>query len=127
MIKAELNRGKSVHIGLEQEPGSGGKESAEATIRNLAGYNVTKDLPRGDKSLRADPFSVQVNYGNVLLLRGDWNEPYINEMRNFPLSKYKDQIDSSSGAFNMLTSKRKAEEMKLNTSYNPIYREIIVE
>lgn len=109
MIKAVANAdGKSVHIGLEQEPGSGGKESAEATIRNLAGYNVTKDLPRGDKVLRADPFSVQVNYGNVLLLRGDWNEPYINEMRNFPLSKYKDQIDSSSGAFNMLTSKRKA-------------------
>ena len=27
-------------IGVEQEPGSGGKESVEATIRNLAGFSV---------------------------------------------------------------------------------------
>ena len=39
---AELD-GPDVHIWVEQEPGSGGKESAEATIRMLAGYIAHAD------------------------------------------------------------------------------------
>jgi len=97
--------GKMVEIGLEQEPGSGGKESAESTVRNLRGWRVRVDRPTGDKSLRADPFSVQVNNGNVSMVRGDWNEDYIEELRYFPFSKYKDQVDASSGAFNILAGR----------------------
>lgn len=100
--------GRGVKIGMEQEPGSGGKESAEATVRNLAGWHVIKDRPVGDKVFRADPLSVQVNYGNVMMIRADWNDEYVNEFRFFPLSKYKDQVDATSGAFAMLTGKRKA-------------------
>lgn len=95
--------GHSVMIGVEQEPGSGGKESAESTIKRLAGYRVRKDCPKGDKALRADPYSVQVNDGNVWLKIGEWNRDYIDEMRYFPESTYKDQIDASSGAFSLLT------------------------
>jgi predicted phage terminase large subunit-like protein len=95
--------GKEVTIGIEQEPGSGGKESAEGTIKNLAGFYVIADRPTGDKTNRADQYSVQVNWGNVILLKGDWNKDYINELEYFPDSTYKDQVDASSGAFNMLT------------------------
>jgi len=91
---------------VEQEPGSGGKESAEATIRNLAGYSCIADRPTGDKVFRADPYSVQVSNGNVLLMRGEWNHQYIEELRFFPFGTYKDQVDASSGAFNMLIKKR---------------------
>lgn len=100
--------GRKVEVGIEQEPGSGGKESAEATVKNLAGYKVTVDRPTGDKIYRADPFSVQVNYGNVYMLQGDWNTDYINELKYFPYSSYMDQVDASSGAFNLLNSKKKA-------------------
>lgn len=99
---------RKVKIVIEQEPGSGGKESAEATIKNLAGFSVKRELPKGDKIYRADPFSVQVNWGNVLMLRGDWNDEFINELRFFPLGKYKDQVDAGSMAFAYLTGKRKA-------------------
>jgi phage terminase large subunit-like protein len=57
-------------IVVEQEPGSGGKESAEATIRNLAGYNVIAYKPTGDKAVRAEPLAAQVQGGNVLLYAG---------------------------------------------------------
>ena len=97
--------GQNVIIGIEQEPGSGGKESAEATIRNLAGFSCFKECPTGDKIFRADPFSVQVNNGNVQMLVGDWNHTYTEELRFFPFSTYKDQVDASSGAFNRLTGK----------------------
>lgn len=98
--------GKEVIIGVEQEPGSGGLESAQATIKNLAGFNVKVDKPTGDKAFRADPYSVQVNYGNFQLLRADWNREFIEEHRFFPFSTYKDQVDAAGAAFNMLASKK---------------------
>jgi len=101
--------GRGVEIGVEQEPGSGGKESAESTIRNLAGFSCFKDKPGkgdGNKAFRADPYSVQVNNGNVMMLTADWNHKYVDELRNFPFSTFKDQTDASSGAFHKLTGKR---------------------
>jgi predicted phage terminase large subunit-like protein len=94
-----------VLIGIEQEPGSAGKESAENTVRNLPGFRVRMDRPTGDKAQRADPYSTQVNAGNVYLVRGEWNRAYINELRYFSLKnkKYKDQVDASSGAFKFLS------------------------
>lgn len=94
-----------VPIVIEQEPGSGGKESAEYTIRRLAGFRVRADRPTGDKVARAVPYSSQVNGGNVYLIPAIWNSEYINELQYFPKSKYKDQIDASSGAFNELFGK----------------------
>jgi predicted phage terminase large subunit-like protein len=93
---------------VEQEGGSGGKESAEATVRNLAGYIIEADSPGGDKVSRADPYSVQVNWGNVALLQGLWNQEYIEEFRFFPFGKYKDQVDASSGAFKKLSKLQEA-------------------
>lgn len=101
---AELD-GTGVVIGVEQEPGSAGKESAENTVRNLAGFRVRVDRPTGDKAQRADPYSSQVNAGNVYLLQAEWNRPYISELRYFSLEnkKYKDQVDASSGAFKFIS------------------------
>jgi len=101
-----LMDGEGVDIWIEQEPGSGGKESAEGTIRNLAGFRVYSERPTGDKEFRADPYSVQVNNGAFLLLKGLWNYDYIEEHRFFPYSTYKDQVDASSGAFQRLLGKK---------------------
>jgi predicted phage terminase large subunit-like protein len=103
IIKAEAQlTGRNVAVVIEQEPGSGGKESAQSTIRNLAGIKCVADRPSGDKALRADPFSVQVNVGNVGIVDGPWLAAYLDEMRFFPFSTYQDQVDASSGAFNYL-------------------------
>ncbi len=105
ILKTAEKDSKKVTIGVEQEPGSGGKESAESTVRMLRGYIVRVNkvgASDGDKEKRADPFSVQVNGGNVYLVKAKWNAAYIEELRYFPRSKYKDQVDSSSGAFNLV-------------------------
>jgi len=104
--------GQKVTVWIEQEPGSGGKESAQATIRNLAGYACYAECPTGDKVRRADPYSVQVNNGNILLLKADWNSEFIKEHESFPFGKYKDQVDSAGGGFNKLTAKRIAGPLK---------------
>jgi predicted phage terminase large subunit-like protein len=95
-----------VDVWSEQEPGSGGKESAQATVRNLAGFRAFSETSTGEKANRADPFSVQVNNGNVSLLRGIWNHAFIEEYRFFPYGTFKDQVDAGSGAFNKLAHKR---------------------
>ena len=101
---------KQIEIWVEQEPGSGGKESAENTIINLAGFNVHADKvgsSDGNKRERARPFAAQVEIENVKLVKGPWNKPFIDECRAFDKGKFKDQVDGGSGAFNKLHAKKK--------------------
>lgn len=105
-LTAELDATKygkyNVRIYVEQEPGSGGKESAEATIANLAGYIIEADPPVGNKDARLEPFAVQAEAGYVRLVRGLWNQDWIEEMVAIPNSKLRDQADATAGAFNKL-------------------------
>ena len=94
--------GYRTEVYVEQEPGSGGKESAERTVLGLAGFRAYADRPTGDKALRAEPYAAQVQAGNVLLVRGEWNRQFLEEHEYFPHGKLKDMVDSSSGAFNKL-------------------------
>jgi predicted phage terminase large subunit-like protein len=79
------------------------------------GFIVKADRPSGDKAQRADPFSVQVNNGNVLMKVAHWNAAYKAELELFPKSRYKDQTDASSGAFNKVIGKK---EVKINIGRN---------
>lgn len=103
--------GVDVDIVIEQEGGSGGKESAEATIRNLAGFRVKAERPIGDKFKRADPYSVQVNNGSFILVVADWNMRFKEEHELFPNGTYKDQVDAGSGAFNFLIQKKEVKRI----------------
>lgn len=101
---AERDRAAYGHvvIGVEQEPGSGGLESAQATVRNLAGFTVHADRPTGDKVLRAEPIAAQAAAGNVKLVAGTWNGRYLDIVTAFPLGAVRDPVDAQSGAFNLL-------------------------
>lgn len=92
----------------EQEPGSSGKESAQATIKRLAGYRMYADRVTGDKESRATNFAVQVEAHNVYVLDADWTDVYFIRMEFYPLGEYKDWGDASSGAFNKLVNAKKA-------------------
>jgi predicted phage terminase large subunit-like protein len=95
---------------IEQEPGSGGKDSAYISKNEIEkmGNKVFLDRPTGDKIYRADPFSVAVNLGYVVMFKAPWNEDYITEMEDFPNVDDKDQIDASSGAYTALKSSKRA-------------------
>lgn len=94
--------GRGVRISIPQDPGQAGVGQARAITRMLAGYTVHSSLESGDKVTRADAFASQVNVGNVLMLRGGWNEPLIEELRAFPGGAFDDQVDALSRAFNDL-------------------------
>lgn len=102
--------GKYARVGIEQDPGQAGKAEAEDHVRNLAGYVVEVNPVRESKALRARPFSAQAEAGNVKLVRGPWNEAYLQELENFDGSDacVSDQVDASSGAFLLLTNAKRA-------------------
>lgn len=100
--------GKKLATWVEQEPGSGGKESAQRTIANLAGHVVKADRVTGDKETRAEPYAAQVQGGNVLLVRGKWVRAFLDEHEAFPNGKYKDQVDAAAGGFVRVTDRQPA-------------------
>lgn len=103
---AELDT-SAITIYVEQEPGSGGKESARHTVlHTVPGYACFADRVKGDKYFRARPYAAMVQAMNVSLVRGPWNEAYLSELHNYVPdgNGYKDQVDASSGAFNKLTA-----------------------
>lgn len=114
-VTADADKAKygNVKIWIEQEGGSGGKDSARLTIRNLAGHEVRKERPTTDKALRAGPFAAQCEAENVKLVAGAWNTAYLNELAGFPYGAHDDQVDASSLAFNKLA-------LELDTSESSI-------
>lgn len=97
--------GPDVQISLPQDGGQAGKVQVIDYVALLAGFHVHAEPERGDKEHRAEPFASQCEAGNVSLLRGEWNEAYLDELAAFPSGKFKDQVDASSGAFGRLITK----------------------
>ena len=102
--------GKTVKIYVEQEPGSGGLESVQNTLRNtLKGYAAYADKATGDKFVRMEPLAAAVENGRVAVLNLPWTKDYLDELENCgPGAAFVDQADSSAGAFNRINDAKEA-------------------
>lgn len=101
---AEMWRATYHHIDwwVEEEPGSGGKESAQSTIANMVGFSVKAEKVTGEKSVRAEPLASQASVGKVRMKAAAWNRYVLDELEVFPMGKIKDVVDACGGAFNKL-------------------------
>ena len=86
-------------ISIPQDPGQAGKTQIQYLLKLLQGYKVHTSTESGDKVTRAEPFASQVNVGNVLMVKGDWNQGVIDEMRMFPNGAHDDRIDALSRSY----------------------------
>lgn len=102
LINTAKRDGSGVRVRIPQDPGQAGKSQAANFTKLLAGFGVTAKPVSGDKITRAEPFAAQVNVGNVMMLRAEWNDPLIAEMRVFPNGAHDDQVDGLSDAFDEL-------------------------
>jgi predicted phage terminase large subunit-like protein len=98
-VQKVMAAGGTYEIQVPQDPGSAGKTVARDMVSALDGYNVHKLIETGSKIDRAEPIATQAENNNLQLVAGPWNEPYIDEMTNFPGLKFKDQADATSGAY----------------------------
>ncbi len=98
--------GRWVIVGFDWDPGQAGKAQMVHYVRMLAGYEVQPNRVKESKGRRAKPYSAQAEQGNVLLLRGDWNEGYLTEHENFDGTDkgHADRVDAGSGAFHVLST-----------------------
>jgi predicted phage terminase large subunit-like protein len=103
--------GKKCIVRLPQDPGQAGKAQISSFTSMLAGFSVKADPVTGSKEVRSEAFAAQANVGNVSLLRGNWNDSFIDELRSFPNGKYDDQVDAGADAFNSLTDKKEIDYM----------------
>lgn len=93
------------HVRIPEEPGQAGKDQAESIIGENAGFVIKAIRETGDKYTRAEPFAAQVEAGNVNLVRGPWNDAFIDELCQVPQGK-DDQMDAASGGFNYLAGNK---------------------
>jgi len=106
VVNTASQDGRGVLIGFDQDPGQAGKAQASRYMRLLAGYDVRPNPVRESKGRRANPLSAQAEQGNILVLRGDWNDGFLTEHENFDGTDkgHSDIVDADSGAFHQLTS-----------------------
>lgn len=97
-----LQDGKAVSIRFEMEGGASGKRDARTIVSMLDGWDIKGVRPQGDKITRSKGLASQALAGNVKLLRGPWNDRWLNHMHGQPDLAHDDTMDGSSGAYNEL-------------------------
>lgn len=103
--------GLEVKQSLPQDPGQAGKAQVQEFARLLTGLRVHTSQETGPKHLRAEAFAAQCEAGNVALVRGPWNEAFIDEFCHFNpdvKDQVDDQIDATSRWFTALTGSKPA-------------------
>lgn len=96
--------GRETTIVVEREPGASGKIATNQIITELAGFAVRERPARGDKYVRALPFLAQAEVGNVRIVKGPWNQAFLDEVVSFGVGSHDDMVDSVVGGFTELTS-----------------------
>lgn len=108
--------GNGVIIGLPQDPGQAGKAQVQYYTSQLVGYRTSSSPETGSKVTRASLVACQVEARNFAMVRANWNDAFLEELRDFPLGRKDDQVDALSRAFGMLTTAG-APARRLSTSF----------
>lgn len=86
----------TIPVRIARDPGQAGKAQRGHWTRTVMAGLVIEFLPEtGDKVVRAAPWASQQQAGNVWLVRGAWNEEYVEEHRLFPHGSHDDWVDAS--------------------------------
>lgn len=97
--------GKLVTIHIPIDPGSAGIDIAVQFEQEFTrdGFVVVAEPVSGSKEARAYNFSKAVNSSKVFFVEGDWDiKACKNELKFFPTSTYKDQVDALADGYNHL-------------------------
>jgi len=75
------------------EPKASGKSIVQ-TLKKETGLNVKEDKPPSkDKVARVQDISASLESGRVSLLKGKWNEEFLQQLVRFPSAKHDDMVD----------------------------------
>jgi predicted phage terminase large subunit-like protein len=102
--------GDTTELWLEEDPAQAGQVEKQHLSTALAEYAPHWVKPTGSKWTRSGPLSAAAEVGNVKLVRGAWNEAFLDEAEAFvdedqvdtPTGYHDDQIDAADGAAGVL-------------------------
>lgn len=95
---------------LPKDPGQAGVAQKDDYADLMAGLNWRFTPETGDKETRALGVASTVESENLVMVKAPWNDALREEMRSFPNSSFKDQVDALSRAYSELVNKPKVEE-----------------
>ena len=87
----------------EQEGGSAGKKVTAAHERLLEAYDYEGVPKHVNKTVYCKPFATRWDAGDVYIVRGMWNDDFIDELVAFP-GKHDDQVDAAATSFHELAA-----------------------
>jgi predicted phage terminase large subunit-like protein len=87
-----------LQLWVEQEHGNSGKAVGHLMRQNLARFGCRTEVPTTNKVARSRPLQAQAEIKNVKLVRGNWNQRFLDELTAFPDGLHDDQVDAVSGA-----------------------------
>jgi len=107
IMSTAMRDGPTVPIILEEEPGSGGKNQIAAIKEWMDKVCEKKGIPRfqiegwrppNDRVILANIWFAEASKGKVYLVKGDWNDGFLNQISSFPIGRHDDKITSVNGA-----------------------------
>lgn len=116
IAKKDAERDPDIVIDIAQDPGQAGKSQIESYTAMLNDYDVRSSPETGEKTTRFSPFSAQCEAGNVIVVRGSWNEKFFEQLENFPEMSKDDIVDATSRAFAAVKKARAKAMMFLRNS-----------
>jgi predicted phage terminase large subunit-like protein len=104
--------GTEVFVCGAQDPAAAGLSEVYSLKQMLKGFRCDFYPESGDKVVRAGPVSAECEpkvgekYGNVSVVRADWNAAFFEILRVFPTKgKHDDDVDALSGAHSVILKK----------------------
>ena len=74
----------------------------DVTVHNRTRARAEEWIARHGGAAAPTPAAAQAEAGNVRLLRGPWNEAFMDELCSFPAGSHDDQVDAFADALNEL-------------------------
>lgn len=99
---ARVHNAQGYFLSVPQDGGQAGKSQKADLATHLSAYECRFSPETGSKVTRFSPFSAQAQAGNVVVVRGDWNDSYFSALEGFPEAAHDDDADSTSRAYNAL-------------------------
>jgi predicted phage terminase large subunit-like protein len=103
VIQTAHRDGRGVAVRWFQDPGQAGVYQSQKLRSLLNGFDCKGVTSQIGKQQRAAPLSRAAEFGEVPILKGIWNNDFLNELAQFPDGSHDDIVDSFSGAYLELT------------------------
>ena len=107
LLRMASQDGRNCTVSVWQDPGQAGKSQVEhlGKLLRKRGYVLDSEPATSNKETYAKLWSPIAERGDVYLVRGAWNEAFINECEAFPTpGVHDDQVDAASRGYVFLTA-----------------------